>query len=211
MARPKKSESKTKDINASMNLKSITIPIVGTTPLIMHKFSSKSVTQLKEIGEIESGMKQGGKKKNIADPEEDYQNSIYHFADGKRCGMPAVALKSAMTYAGYQIYKKPQTQTRASIFVCPEENETGDGLVEVHGGHRMREDMVRVGTINKVASPRYRAEFPEWKMNVTIQFFSDVISEEEVVKLLAAAGIASGLGEWRPQKGGQMGMWRIDC
>ena len=211
MARPKKSESKTKDINASMNLKSITIPIVGTTPLIMHKFSSKSVTQLKEIGEIESGMKQGGKKKNIADPEEDYQNSIYYFADGKRCGMPAVALKSAMTYAGYQIYKKPQTQTRASIFVCPEENETGDGLVEVQGEHRMREDMVRVGTINKVASPRYRAEFPEWKMNVTIQFFSDVISEEEVVKLLAAAGIASGLGEWRPQKGGQMGMWRIDC
>lgn len=213
MARKKTtvSESEHKDINFSINLKTITVPIVGITPLIMHKFSTKSVQQLKEIGEIESGMKQGGKKKNIANPEVDYLNSIYYFADGKRCGMPAIALKSAMVYAGYQIFKRPQTQTRAAIFVCPDETETGDGLVEVFGEHRNREDMVRVGTINKVASPRYRAEFPEWKMNVTIQFFADVISEEEVYKLISAAGLASGLGEWRPQKGGQMGMWRIDC
>ena len=98
MARKKTtvSESEHKDINFSINLKTITVPIVGITPLIMHKFSTKSVQQLKEIGEIESGMKQGGKKKNIANPEVDYLNSIYYFADGKRCGMPAIALKSAM-------------------------------------------------------------------------------------------------------------------
>ena len=209
MARPKKSETIIKDINASLNLNELRVTIVGITPLVMHNFCNKSKYQLKEIGEIESGMKQGGKKKNIADPEEDYQNSIYYFADGKRGGMPAIAIKSARVYAGYQIFKKPQTQTRAAIFVCPGEQETGNGLIEVHGEHRMREDMVRIGTINKVASPRYRAEFPEWKMDITIKYFSDVISAEEVIKLLAAAGLASGLGEWRPQKGGQMGMWNV--
>lgn len=209
MARPKKSESLIKDIDAGMNMKEIHATIVGITPLIMHSFSQKIYNQIKEAGEIESGMKQGGKKKNIANPEEDYQNSIYYFADHKRYGMPSIAIKSAMVYAGYQIFKKPQTLTRAAIFVCPGEQETGNGLIEVNGEHRMREDMVRVGTINKVASPRYRAEFPEWKMDITIRFFANVISEEEVIKLLAAAGLASGLGEWRPQRGGQMGMWQV--
>ena len=205
MARPKKSEVQVKEIKTELNVATLSATIVGISPLIMHNFDSKSKFQMKENGIIEAGMKQGGKKKNIANPEEDYKNSIYHFSDGERCGFPAIAIKSAMVYAGYQIFKKPQTLTRAAIYVRPDEDE----LIEVHGEHRIREDMVRVGTINKVASPRYRAEFPEWKMNVTIQYFADVISAEEVVKLLSAAGLASGLGEWRPQKGGQMGMWRV--
>ena len=85
------------------------------------------------------------------------------------------------------------------------------GLVEIVGDHRMREDMVRVGTMTKVASPRYRAEFPHWSANITIQFLADVISEEEIVGILNAAGFTCGVGEWRPEKAasGSFGMFQV--
>ena len=75
----------------------------------------------------------------------------------------------------------------------------------------MREDMVRVGGINKVASPRYRAEFPSWSATITIQFLEDVISEAQLIGLLNTAGFTCGVGEWRPEKSnsGSFGLFRV--
>lgn len=209
MATKKATDTEVKKIVATLNLKTIQINIEGISPLIMNNFSEKSGKQLKEIAEAEKGLKQGGKKKNISNPEEDYQNSLYLFSDGKTVGMPAVAFKAAMVTAAYRTYGRPQTVARSAFHVLADDPATG--LVKINGQHRMREDMVRVGTINKVASPRYRAEFPSWSATLNIQFLSDVISEEEIVGLANAAGFTCGVGEWRPEKcnSGSFGLFRV--
>ena len=194
----KKTEATVKDIVVSLNLKTIQVPIVGIAPLIVSRFDEKSKRQIEESGKAEKGLKQGGKKKNIADPQEQYENSIYYFADGKTCGFPAVAFKAAMVTAAYRNYGRQMTVTRSSFHVIADDPETG--LVRINGEHRMREDMVRVGGIQKTAAPRYRAEFPSWSAVITIKFMEDVITEKELIGLLNTAGFACGVGEWRPEK-----------
>lgn len=198
-----------KNISVSLNIKTIQIPIEGISPLIVSRFDEKSKQQIEESGKAEKSLKQGGKKKNIADPQEQYEKSIYYFADGKRTGIPAVAFKAAMVTTAYRTYGRPMTTTRAAFHVIADDMATG--LVEIHGEHRMREDMVRVGGIQKVASPRYRAEYPVWSAVVTIEFIEDVITESELVGLLNAAGFTNGVGEWRPEKSnsGSFGLFRV--
>ena len=205
----KAKESVEKQIIVSLNVKSVQVPIVGIAPLIVSRFDEKSKTQIAEIGKAEQTLKQGGKKKNISDPKEQYEKSIYYFADGKTCGFPAVAFKAAMVTAAYRTYGRPQTVTRAAFHVIADDPATG--LVKINGEHRMREDMVRVGTINKVASPRYRAEFPAWSALLTINYLADVISEEEIFGLVNAAGFTCGVGEWRPEKSnsGSFGLFTV--
>lgn len=197
-----------KDITVSLKLKTIQVPIVGIAPLIVSRFDEKAKGQIEESGK--PGLKQGGKKKNIISPEEQYKKSLYYFDDGKTCGFPAVAFKAAMVAAAYRTYGRPQTVTRSAFHVLADDKATG--LVRINGEHRMREDMVRVGGIQKVAAPRYRAEFPTWSAMLTIRFLEDVITEEEIVGLIAAAGFTCGVGEWRPEKcnSGSFGLFMVD-
>jgi len=205
----KKTKEVEKEISVSLNLKTISVPIEGVSPLIVSRFDEKSKQQIEEIGKAEKGLKQGGKKKNIVTPEEQYEKSIYYLSDGKTCGFPAVAFKAAMVRAAQVVYGRVMTTTKMMFRVIADDLETG--LIKINGEHRMREDMVRVGAMTKVAAPRYRAEFPSWSAVITIQFIADVITEEEIIGILNAAGFTCGVGEWRPEKAssGSFGMFRV--
>ena len=209
MATKKEKEAAEKQITVSLNLKTIKVPIVGVSPLIVNRFDEKSRRQIEEIGKAETKLKQGGKKKNISDPEEDYHKSIYYCADGKTPGFPAGAFKAAIVTCAYRTYGRAQTVTRSAFHVLADDIDTG--LVKINGEHRMREDMVRVGGMQKVASPRYRAEFPSWSAVLTISYLADVITEKEIVGLVNAAGFTCGVGEWRPEKSssGSFGMFTV--
>lgn len=200
-------ETEVQKIQVTLNVNEARFIIVGTSPLIVSRFDEKSKQQIEESGK--PGLKQGGKKKNIVSPEEQYEKSIYYLSDGKRCGFPAVAFKAAMVTAAYRTYGRPMTTTRSAFHVIADDPETG--LIEIHGEHRMREDMVRVGGINKVASPRYRAEFPFWSAALTVRYLADVITQEEIAGLINAAGFTCGVGEWRPEKSnsGSFGCFQV--
>ena len=111
----KKTEAVAKEIQVTLDLKTIQIPIVGIAPLIVSRFDEKSKAQIEESGQ--TGLKQGGKKKNIIAPEEQYAKSIYYFEDGKTCGFPAVAFKAAMVTAAYRTYGRQMTVTRSAFHV----------------------------------------------------------------------------------------------
>lgn len=204
----KKTDAVEKSINVTLNVKQIKVRIVGVSPLIVSRFDEKSKQQIEESGKAEKGLKQGGKKKAIADPETQYQNSLYRLSDGS-FGMPAVSFKCAMVTAAYRTYGRPMTVTRSAFHVIADDPATG--LVKIEGTPQMREDMVRVGGIQKVASPRYRACFPVWATTLTIQFLADVISEEELVGICNASGFTCGVGEWRPEKSnsGSFGLYQV--
>lgn len=192
-------------INVSLNTNTIRIPIVGVAPLIMSRFDEKSKTEIAE--KAPGKLKQG--KKAVASPEEQYEKSIYHLSDGKTCGFPAVAFKAAIVRAAKEIYEYPMTSVRTKLHVLADDPATG--YVEIKGEHYMREDMVRVGTMTKVASPRYRACFPSWSAVLTIRYISDTFTPEQIVGFVNAAGFACGVGEWRPEKSnsGSFGLFEV--
>ena len=178
------------------------VPIAGTTPLIMHKFSEKAK---KQILDNMQGVKRPKEPKN---PDAEYEAAFYRFGDG-RYGFPAIAFKSA-TIGGARYYGKSVSMTalRQYIFVNGEAGEDGQQLVVIDGEPGMREDVVRVGMGG--SDLRYRPQFLNWKTTLEVTYVTSSLTRESLISLIDAGGMGVGVGEWRPEKKGDFGTYRID-
>jgi len=172
-----------------LRLERVTLSIQGDTPLITHRWSEKAKGMM-----LDKQMGKARVKKEAKDPEADYESSIYRLDDGTP-GFPANAFKSAVVGACRLFEGLPMTKAKIAMRFEGELNEKGDQLVRIDGAPRMREDMVRLET--GVADIRYRAEFPSWSAKLTVTYNAGIISLEQLVNLVDAAGFG-GIGEWRP-------------
>lgn len=179
---------------ASIQLKPIergttVIPIVGTAPLIVHRFDEKAKEMMLQAQQTKTRA-----KKEPKNPVGDFERSMYRFPDGGH-GFPAVGFKAAMVDAARLFDGVKMTELRAALHVV---GEGLDQLVRIIGDEpRMREDTVRVGM--GTADLRYRAEYTEWSAELVVNFIPSMISVESVVAIVDAAGLG-GIGEWRPSK-----------
>jgi hypothetical protein len=73
---------------------------------------------------------------------------------------------------------------------------------------RKREDVVRLQRTGS-ADLRYRPEFVGWEVDLPIVFNSRAIGLAEIVNLYQHAGFSVGVGDWRPEREGVFGMWRV--
>ena len=181
----------------------ITVPILGTTPLIVHRFSEKAKRQMLDA-------MQGRKSpKQVKDPDAEYEAAFYRMKDDGY-GFPAVAFKQA-TIGGARFYPKnsvTMTGLRQFLFIRGEVGEDGMGLIRIEGTPRMREDVVRV---NRGGTDlRYRPEFPEWLATLEVTYVTSALTRGSVLSLIDAGGMGVGIGEWRPEKNGDFGTYRID-
>ena len=189
-----------------IGVETIKVPIIGTSPLIVHRWSDKAKRQMLDA-------QQGKKKvKEHRDPQADYKNSFYRIADDTnpdRYGFPVTAFKQA-TIGGARFYDKSVTMTalrQAMFFRGIITKADPQQLVEIHGEPHMREDVVRVGQGTDL---RYRGEFTEWTTELTITFVTSMLDRNSLLSLVEAGGMGVGVGEWRPQKSGEFGTYVID-
>ena len=73
----------------------------------------------------------------------------------------------------------------------------------------MREDMVQIGGMSKVADIRYRPEFKTWSTTLTIRYNRNAITPEQIANLLNYGGFSNGVGEWRPSRDGSHGTFHV--
>lgn len=184
------------------------VAVIGTAPLIMHKWSEKAKRMMLE--------KQQGKARTKADPknpQEDFEGSIYYMqemeAGKKRYGFPAGGFKTATVDAARHFKGLTMVTLKAAIAVIGEGPEQ---LVELDVAEpRMREDMVRLET--GVADIRYRAEFWPWRAILRIRYLPSVLTQEALVALVDAGGFG-GIGDARPSskesKSGSFGTYEVD-
>lgn len=179
------------------------VPIVGTAPLIIHRFSEKAKRQMLEA---QQGVK---KPKQVRDPQAEYEASFYH-TKGGGYGFPVVGFKAA-TVGAARFYGKDvkMTELRQFLFFKGQFASTdASALVEIHGEPRMREDVCRIGMGS--ADLRYRPEFPEWTAELHIEYVKNALTQNSVLSLIDAGGLGVGVGEWRPERKGDFGTYRID-
>lgn len=181
----------------------IRVPIIGTTSLICHRFGEKARQQMLDAMR---GKKTPKKKK---DPEAEYQSAFYRLADGESFGFPCVAFKLA-TVGAARFYGKDVTMTslRQFLFFRGETGADGQMLVPIMGTPQMREDPVRVSRGG--ADLRYRPEFPDWSAVLEVTYVMSALTRGSVLSLIDAGGMGVGVGEWRPEKGGQHGTFKIN-
>lgn len=194
-----------------MDLRQISIPVVGTAPLVVHAWSEKAVTMMRDRQQ-----KKGPAPKTAKDPEADFQASKYISQEGWE-GVPAAGFKAAMVNVCRLFGKSglPMTVAKRTLFVAPEGYSTrGVGLTRIYGDCSMREDMVRLQT--GVADIRYRAAYaPGWKANVLLRFNAALVSLDTLITLLEYAGMHDGICEWRPGSPesvtGSWGTFQVDA
>ena len=180
--------------------KQMTFGIRGTSPLIMHKWSEKALTMMRD--------KQAGKKtkeRSIRDPQAEAREATYVTDDG-RIGIPGLALKNALVAAAHKDLGIEKTLVRKALFLVTDDPnkvlpiESDEPIV--------REDCVRVGM--GAADLRYRPEFRNWRCVVTLEVDSDLMQCQDVLSLVDRAGFGVGICEWRPENGGEYGRFEVD-
>lgn len=180
------------------------VPIIGTTPLIVHNFSEKSKRQMLDA-------QQGRKSpKQARDPDAEYEAAFYRTKDGY--GFPVTAFKAA-TVGAARFYGKDvkMTELRQFLFMHGEISDRDpQALVPIYGEPKMREDVVRLGGPSRSADLRYRPEFREWSTELKVTYVKSSLSRESVLSLIDAGGMGIGVGEWRPEKRGEFGTYAID-
>ena len=201
-----------------IEIKKVTIRIVGDTPLIMHAWSEKAKRMMLEA---QMGVAKG-KKKEAKNPVDDFIRSMYWLtpmpedgtmesfeeaiANGARFGFPVTAFKQAAISAAYRMgWAKDKMSMRGAFFIDSDEN----GMIEIHSDTpEMGEDMVKVGM--GTADIRYRGEFKNWYADLTISYNANgQYSLENIVNIINAGGYVCGVGEWRPERDGQNGMFHV--
>lgn len=201
-----------------IEIKKVTVRVVGDTPLIMHAWSEKAKRMMLEA---QMGIAKG-KKKEVKNPADDFIRSMYWLtpmpedgtmesfeeaiANGARFGFPVTAFKQAAISAAYRMgWAKDKMSMRGAFFIDSDEN----GMIEIHSDTpEMREDMVKVGM--GTADIRYRGEFKNWYADLTISYNANgQYSLENIVNIINAGGYVCGVGEWRPERDGQNGMFHV--
>lgn len=203
-----------------IQIRKATIRIVGDTPLIMHAWSEKAKREM-----LEKQMKvTKTKAKDAKNPVEDFIRSMYwltpmptdmtedgfHAAidNGARFGFPVTAFKQAAISAAYRMgWAKDKMSMRGAFFIDGDENQ----MLEIKSDAPiMREDMVKVGM--GTADIRYRGEFRNWSAEINISFNENgQYSLEQIINIINAGGYVCGVGEWRPERDGQYGMFHVEA
>lgn len=178
------------------------VPILGTAPLIVNRFSEKAKRQMLDNMQ---GRKSPKEPKN---PEAEYEASFYRMKDGGY-GVPVIAFKAAMIGAA-RFYGKNVTMTalKQFVFFRGELGDDGRSFARLTGEPRMREDVVKLG--RNGTDLRYRPEFLEWSTTIEVTYVTSALTRDSVLSLIDAGGMGIGVGEWRPEKDGDFGTFRID-
>lgn len=193
-----------------VSVETMLIPIVGTSPLIMHNFSEKARKQMLD------GMQGKKKVKEPKNPQAEYEAAFYRIADEnsdrERYGFPVTGFKAA-TIGGARFYGKSISMTALRQFLFYKGIMTKADpqmLVEIIGEPEMREDVVRLSGPSRTPDLRYRPMFREWSTTLTVTYVKSSIDKSSVLSLIEAGGMGVGVGEWRPEKSGEFGTYRID-
>ena len=202
-----------------INIVTTTVRIAGDTPLIMHRWSEKAKRMI-----LEKQMKKTkSSAKEAKNPVEDFIESIYWMEgkpseyteeafeeackNGARFGFPVTAIKQATISSAYRNgLTKDMASLRGAFFIAGEGSEL---LAEVKGcTPTMREDMVRVGM--GVADIRFRGEFASWYMDLQVSYNANgAYTLDQIINLINVGGFSCGIGEWRPEKDGNYGMYHV--
>ena len=178
------------------NKKKLRMILVGKTPLIVHAWSEKAKLQMRT--KQQKGAKMA---KEAKDPNADFLGAKYTDGKGRDC-VRAAFFKNAIVSACRFADDLKMTVIRGALFV------EGDLLPLKFKECNMREDTVRVGM--GTADLRYRPEYTDWSVEVTIEYLANVLTPAQIVNLIRLAGFSVGICEWRPEKNGDFGRFEVD-
>lgn len=182
-------------------MKAINIEIRGTSPLLIHRFGDHA-EQAKATRRMQV---------DSADPRAEATKNAYIAKDGTFY-FSAFAIPNAMGSAGSN--HKMRGSRKTLRFVVPSAVRMSSDTVTILNGAGPAQDFEVDGrpvTIpaTKGRIMRYRPRFDCWGAQFTLQINDAMISLEDAHRLLTEAGESIGIGDFRPEKRGPFGTFRV--
>lgn len=177
--------------------------VLGVTPLILHRFAAKTIRELV----LPKGRANAAEKaENLKhDPLMEYRECLYINRDESEPAafhLPTRMFSAGIASAALDLPGATKSQLLRLVSISSTQ-------INLYGVPRMHTAMVRMSDMNRTPDVRFRPVFSEWACQVDIEFVASLIKENQIVNLLAAAGIIIGAGDWRKQKGGEFGKYTI--
>lgn len=186
------------------NFQTAVFHLVGTAPLVVHRFSAKTKGEMK--AKMELGKAASSKKNREAKSTDDtYQESRY-ISDQGWDGFNASAIRNAMISACRLVNFK-MTLAKLSVFVEADgwdKAEPQIPLIRIYGKPTKQEDMGRVETGQPYVT--VRGAYHNWEAKVKIRWDADQFTLDDVANLLTRAGGQVGICEGRPDSKRSAGM-----
>lgn len=181
-----------------------TFHVRGTSPLIYNRMSEKAKRELLlPKGRRSSAERAATPKHN---PIEEFNASVYSNPDAKAptlLQLPAPMFKGAMSTTALDM---PGTKKSEIGRLC----WVGGYSVDVYGIPKLLVSTVRSADINRTPDIRTRAIVENWCTKIDVWFVPPKLTEVAVARLLAAAGLICGVGDFRQEKGkGSFGQFTI--
>ena len=190
-----------------INRRIITVRLIGVSPLIQHKWGEKAKQMMRD--KQQKGKKT--KERSLRDPKAEGEAAGYYTEDGKP-GVLAVAIKAAVISAAHTDLGIAKTLVRKALFIHPMGRDVVIPMQTASGKGKLKqsieEDMVRVGQGS--ADLRYRPYYYDWGVISQWEIDTDMLQVSDLLLLLDRAGFGVGIHEWRPERGGDFGRFRID-
>lgn len=178
------------------------VTIQGISPYMQHAHGEKLRKWLTGKAEGRTTRDRGERQ----DPKAEFENAICRTSEGKY-GIPLSGIKSSILTAAHKDIGIPRTTVQKGLFLI---NPGPGGIVAMDCDEpRMREDVVSEPPKSGKPALRYRPEYEKWEATFIVEFDRSLLRPEDVATLINRAGFGVGLGEWRPEKGGDLGRFQI--
>lgn len=211
--------------------KEVEITIVGITPLMTNPFDIEHAGGLPDAPEaMKPNIKTKKKAPVIAynrmmdalywltdKPEhgedEDEAEAIWNSVkDSSAFGFPVTGIKQSIITGAYRAgLDVKMTELRASFWLRGGTAKGTQDLAEIVApAPELRLDIGRNSGMNRSAKFCIRPEFTTWEIPLVMKYIENgKYTLSQLLSLINYGGFASGIGEWRPEKDGQHGMYEL--
>jgi len=180
------------------------IRIRGDVPMLSNAMSSEARAKMKASQEEGTRARKMKRSRDPKDFHAQFRGSLHISREGWY-GLPCSSFRNAMIDACRTV-DFAMTRAKYFIFVEADGYDANDGtpLVKINGEPVPDE---RIGKLASGASDiLVRGRFDEWWADVTIKWDADSLSANDIVNLLARAGVHCGVGAGRPNSKNSAGI-----
>jgi hypothetical protein len=185
----------------------IVVHLLGTRPLYHHCMSMDAMIELLIPSPRKNAAAKAANMKH--EPLREYRESAY-VAIGDhhptRLLMRADALKRSLGTAALETAGVFKSEIGRDVYVQPDSGI----FLYVWGKPVMSIESVRMSDMKRTPDMRTRAVCVEWCARARIKYLADRFTATAIVNLVARAGIVSGWGDARQEKGARSeGLWEV--
>jgi hypothetical protein len=178
-----------------------TIEIRGLTPLITNAWSEEAIEAV-ERGGVSATAKEQRAAQSVEERRQGKYSGAFYYTKDLKPGIPASAVKNAIVSAGFRFAKEKSTVLKGVFSIV------GGDILEIKGSEpKMRRDVVKPPGAMGGTSIAYRPQWDVWSLQFDVKYLAheNGITIDKLLFLINTAGMAVGIGAWRPEKDGTFG------